>query len=184
MTSGAKASSQTCGSTRRRQHCCEPALPALLQPPPATTWHLNRNKLRAGNCPQAGRMFCISYKYLECCLLTRGRHSTHVPTTTPALLRGLQAGAGLVGHGLVQGKRAVAFPNLLHPVVSLQASLFPLCYTSATNCSHLALVGGAEVCVPVLEHPHSLLLPSLGSHGYKAQGTVWGAPGRWLWAGH
>lgn len=44
--------------------------------------------------------------------------------------------------------RAVAFPNLLHPVVSLQASLFPLCYLVATKLFTFKTC--AEVCVPVL----------------------------------
>lgn len=158
---------------------------ALLRPPPATTRHLNMNKLRAGNCPQAGSLLHISYKYLGCCPLARGRQSTHIPPHSPS------TAVGAAGRGWPHrtwssaGKtRAVAFPKLLHPVVSFQASLFPICYASVTKLLTFRNLWEVEVCVPVLEHPHSFLLPWLGSHGYKAQEKVWEALGKWLWAEH
>lgn len=70
----AKASRKTSRSTRRRRrHCCELALPALLRPLPATAQRLNMNIARAGSFPGAVNTLPISYKYFCCCPLARGR---------------------------------------------------------------------------------------------------------------
>lgn len=67
----AKESRKTSRSTRRRRrrNCCEPALPALLRPLPATAWHLNMSIVRAGSFPGAVNMLPISYKYFRRCPL-------------------------------------------------------------------------------------------------------------------